>query len=103
MTLPSIRPMTDADVLPATDLIRRGDWGDRESFFRFALERPHIEPFVAEREGDIVGTAVASVHGAAGWVGTVFVDASQRGRGLGRALTEAARDALSTAGCSTQI
>jgi GNAT superfamily N-acetyltransferase len=95
--------MTGADVAPAAELLRRGSWGERESFFRYAVEQPFVRPVVAERDGAVVGTGVASAHGPAGWVGTVFVAESQRGQGLGRALTEAAVAELGAMGCRTLV
>ena len=95
--------MLDVDVLPAAELLRRGEWGDRESFFRFAVEQPAMRPFVAERDGEIVGTGVASAHGPAGWIGTIFVAQHERGHGLGRALTEATIAELESFGCRTLV
>ena len=79
-----VRPMTHADVVPAADLLRRCAWGERETFFQYALAEPWARPLVAERDGTIVGTGVASAHGPVGWVGTIFVDQAERGRGVGR-------------------
>ncbi len=93
--------MTDADILPAADVLRRGSWGERESFFRYAVTQAFVRPMVAERDGAVVGTGVASAHGPAGWVGTIFVAESERGQGLGRALTEAAVAELHGMGCRT--
>jgi GNAT superfamily N-acetyltransferase len=103
MDTPSIRPMLDADVVPAAEVLRRGEWGDRESFFRFAVAQPTVRPFVAERAGDILGTGVASAHGIVGWIGTIFVAEAERGRGLGRALTEAVIGGLDALGCRTLV
>jgi len=99
----TIREMTAGDVAPAAEMIRRGDWGEREVFFRYAVDAPQMTPFVAERDGAILGTGIASVHGPAGWVGTIFVDPSERGTGLGRALTEAAMGVIAAAGAGTQV
>jgi predicted N-acetyltransferase YhbS len=102
-TLALLRPMTEADVNPATDLLRRGQWGERDAFFRYAIRQPFVRPVLAERDGQIVGTGVASAHGAVGWIGTIFVAESERGQGLGRALTEATMADLRDLGCETQV
>ncbi|HEY8493261.1 MAG TPA: GNAT family N-acetyltransferase [Myxococcota bacterium] len=49
---------------------------------------------VAERDGAIVGTSAYVSFGRTGWIGGVAVAEEERGRGLGRALTVAALDAL---------
>ena len=95
--------MTPADVERASAVVRRGGWGDREAFFRWAAGQPTCRPFVAEADGEIVGTGVGTVNGAAGWVGTIFVDPAWRGRGLGVALTRHVVDALASAGCRTLL
>ncbi|HEX2756784.1 MAG TPA: GNAT family N-acetyltransferase [Candidatus Limnocylindrales bacterium] len=60
-------------------------------------------PIVAEVEGRIVGTGCGSAHGAAGWVGVIFVAPECRGNGLGRRITRAVLDDLEARGCRTQI
>src|SRR5437879_4375904 len=98
-----IRPMTAADTGPAAELLRRGDWGERRIFFDWAVRQPTLAPFVAEYAGEIVGTGVASAHGPAGWVGTIFVAPERRGSGLGGALTRAVVDELDARGCRTLL
>jgi GNAT superfamily N-acetyltransferase len=98
-----IRPILPVDVAVAAEAVRRGDWGDREAFFRFATGHPNCRPILAERAGDIVGTGVATISGRVGWVGTIWVAPAVRRHGLGRALTEAAIDELDGSGCRTLV
>jgi len=95
--------MTRADVEPAAEAIVRGDWGDRRQFLDFVVGRPRFHGFVAEVDGRIVGTGLGTDNGLVGWVGIVFVSPDTRGCGLGRALTEAAIEALERAGCQTLL
>ncbi len=105
MTIASqlIRPMTAADPEPAADVLRRGDFGERLGFFQWAITQPTITSFVAEDDGRIIGTGVASVHGGAGWVGVIFVDAAYRGSGLGRRITRTVVDHLETHGVRSMV
>ena len=95
--------MTPADAAPAAAAVLAGGWGDRGPFFEFATRAAGCRPFVAEADGAIVGTGVATVNGPVGWVGTIFVSPEQRGRGLGLALTTTVVDALEGAGCRTLV
>jgi ribosomal protein S18 acetylase RimI-like enzyme len=99
----TVRPMTAADTAPAADLLRRGDFGDRSEFFEWAVTRPTIGLFVAERDGAIVGTGVGSAHGPVGWVGVIFVASGARGEGLGRRITRTVIERLEEAGCRSQV
>src|SRR3954452_11975057 len=81
---PTIRPMSAGDVAPAADALRRGEFGDREDFFHWALGRPNVDVLVADADGEIIGTGTASAHGPVGWVGVIFVAPGWRGSGLGR-------------------
>lgn len=106
MADPTIRPMTNADIQPAAALLERGDWGPyaaRLAFFDFAVRHANADPIVAAVDGQLVGTGVGTANGRVGWVGTIFVDRSQRGRGLGRALTEAVIERLDARGCTTLL
>ena len=98
-----IRPMTAADIRPAGELLRRGQWGDRTPFFAWVVDHPSCHPFVADDAGVVVGTGIATAYGPVGWVGTIFVDERRRRTGLGGALTEAVIHDLDHRGCRTQV
>jgi GNAT superfamily N-acetyltransferase len=95
--------MTPADAVPAAAVVLAGGWGDRTLFFRFVTAAPACRPFVAEIDGQIVGTGVGTVNGPVGWVGTIFVTPDRRGHGLGIALTQTVVDMLDAAGCRTLV
>jgi GNAT superfamily N-acetyltransferase len=95
--------MTAMDTEPAAELLRRGDFGERQGFFEWTLSQPTITGFVAERNGSILGTGVASVHGPVGWIGVIFVTPEARGGGLGRRITRAVIDHLEARGCRSLV
>jgi GNAT superfamily N-acetyltransferase len=95
--------MLDEDVPIAADVLRRGDFGDRDDFLRWALGRRAVSLFVAEVAGRVVGTGVASAHGPVGWVGVIFVAPAYRGSGIGRQLTRTVIDQLEQDGCRSIV
>ncbi len=95
--------MAAADIEPASAAILADEWGDRRAWFEYVVASPTVHGFVAEADGEIVGTGVAALHGPVAWIGTIWVRSTSRGRGLGAALTEAAMDAAEAAGCVTQL
>ena len=96
--------MTSADIEPATQAILADDWGDRRSWFEFAVAHPACRVYVADDDaGGILGTGVATINGPVGWNGTIWVTSSARGQGLGRALTEAPIEAAQAVGCRTLV
>ncbi len=99
----TIRPMTSADVDRTADVLVGGGWGDRRTFFRFAIDQPALTPLVAESDDRIAGTGVATVNGPVGWVGMIFVDEALRRRGIGSALTNAVLAVLESAGCASFV
>jgi predicted N-acetyltransferase YhbS len=103
MKLPSIRVMTVADVEQTAEAMLREGWGDRRIKMEFVARHPQCAPFVAEADGAIVGTGVATFNGPVAWIGTIWVDPAWRRRGLGRALTIATMDAAEAAGCRTLV
>ena len=95
--------MLPADVESATEMILSNDWGVRRDFLAFATSQPACLPMVATEDGDIVGTGVGTANGSVGWIGTIFVAPAWRGRGIGRAITQAIIDRLETAGVRTLV
>ena len=103
MTAPLIRPMTSADVDAATALVLRGEFGDRRTFFQFALDHPDADPLVGVAGTEIVATGVGTRNGPAGWVGAIFVAPERRREGLGRAISEAVCEHLEARGARTLV
>jgi ribosomal protein S18 acetylase RimI-like enzyme len=99
----TLRPMLPADVDEASEMILANDWGVRREFLAFATTQPACVPMVAEADGAIVGTGVGTANGSVGWIGTIFLAPAWRGRGLGRAITEAIIDQLDAAGVRTLV
>lgn len=95
--------MRPADAEPLADAIARSNWGARHAKMAWVPRHPECRPFVAEAEGEIVGSGVTTVNGPVAWIGTIWVDPAWRGHGLGRALTEATIDAAEAAGCGTLV
>jgi GNAT superfamily N-acetyltransferase len=96
--------MTAVDLDPAADAILADDWGDRRTWFAFAIESPACRAVIAEdADGAIVGTGVTTINGSVAWIGTIWVAPAYRRRGLGRALTQATIDAADAAGCRTLV
>ena len=73
--------MTAADLEPAASAILADEWGDRRAWFDFALRSPACHVVVAEADGDIVGTGVATVNGPVAWIGTIWVAPAHRRHG----------------------
>ena len=58
-----------------------------------------VDEFVAELDGETVGSVMVSPHGDTdGWLSKFFVDARVRGRGIGRALLARAVEAARARG-----
>jgi GNAT superfamily N-acetyltransferase len=102
MTDLRIRAMTPDDVAPAAAMYLAQGWGERREYLEWSLANPSIQALVGLLEGRIVATAMAAINGDVGWVGSIFVDGSLRGRGYGRAMTEASCELIDAAGCRTQ-
>jgi GNAT superfamily N-acetyltransferase len=95
--------MTAADLDPAVDAIIADHFGDRRAWFEFTLRSEACHPVVADLDGEVIGTGVATVNGPVAWVGTIWVKRTHRRQGLGTALTDAVIDASTSAGAETLV
>ena len=104
MPTPRLRPMDPDDLEPTVAAILADRWGDRRSWFDFAVRSAACRVIVAEDpDGAVVGTGVVTINGPVGWIGTIWVAPARRGRGLGRALTQWTIDAAESSGCRTLV
>ncbi|MGH2966829.1 MAG: GNAT family N-acetyltransferase [Solirubrobacterales bacterium] len=98
-------------TLPAMPPVRSHEdsWEHRRGQYLDWLSEDGYTLLVAERNGQLIGYAMVSVdEGAATWdvgeraaeIETLSVLESERGRGVGRALTEAAAEVATEAGAS---
>jgi GNAT superfamily N-acetyltransferase len=85
-----VRPRTAADVPLGLRLCRAAGWNQVEADWRRFLALQPDGCFVAELDGDAVGTATACVLGGVGWIAMMLVAESARRRGVGTALMNAA-------------
>ena len=99
----TIRPLCESDFESAIAAISEVGWGGLRAHFSLYLSDTYCFPFVAEVEGEIVGTAVGIRKGSVGWIGHVIVCQRWRGRGIGRALTETALTRLNSIGCRSLL
>jgi GNAT superfamily N-acetyltransferase len=101
---PTLRPMLPADVDAATEMILSHEWGVRRDWLAYAAGSPACTPVVAaDDDGRIIATGVGTSNGPVGWIGSIFVAPSARGRGVGTAVTEAVIDRLEAAGCTALV
>lgn len=78
--------MTPADLDLGMRLKTQAGWNQTPADWqRFLIMQPD-GCFVAVHDGVPAGTAVACIFGNVAWIAMVLVDASVRGRGIGRAL-----------------
>jgi GNAT superfamily N-acetyltransferase len=78
--------MTVADVPLGMRLKEEAGWNQTEADWRRFLDLEPEGCFVAELDGQPVGTTTTCVFGSVAWVAMVLVDATVRGRGVGKAL-----------------
>ena len=102
ITLPDMPPTRTAEAA----------WEFRSNQYRDWLTRDEYTLLLAERDGEPIGYAVVSIgDGGATWdvgeqvaeVETLSVLESERGNGVGKALTEAAEEVAHEAGVQTLV
>ncbi|RQN34190.1 GNAT family N-acetyltransferase [Paraburkholderia tropica] len=86
-TTPNYRLMTSADIPTAHAMSLAVSWPHRPEDWQFALDAG--TGFVAELDGDVIGTALCWKHGPErASLGLVIVSDAYQGRGIGRTLME---------------
>ena len=79
--------MNPADLEPAASLAHSEGWVSQDrKVFEIFLEHKHSYSFVAEEDGTVIGTIVATSYGRCGFLGELIVREDHRGHGLGREL-----------------
>ncbi len=96
----TIRPFTEKDLSHLHTLQPEG-WVPIEPSFTFFLSQPFCFPFVAVKDGQIVGTANGIQNGRSAWISHIIVAPGSRRRGIGAQLTHFILDELSRRGNKT--
>ncbi len=81
-----IRQMTLDDIPTGMRLKAQNGWNQVEEDWRRQLALQPDGCFVAESNGEVVGTACACIFDNVAWVNLVLVDKLHRGRGIGTSL-----------------
>jgi len=82
----NIRTMTAADIPLGMQLKAQNNWNQLEADWQRQLDLEPAGNFVAEIDGQPVGTACCCIFGDVAWINMVLVDRTQRGHGVGTAL-----------------
>ncbi len=83
----TIRPFTETDLKRLGGLQPEG-WVSVEPSFQFFMQQTFCFPYVAERHGEIIGTANGIQNGRSAWLSHIIVAKSCRRQGIGSMLTE---------------
>jgi predicted N-acetyltransferase YhbS len=97
----SIRNMTADDLPAGLRLSRQAGWNQTEADWSRMLDLQPEGCFVAEREGEPVGTVTTCLFGSVAWVAMVLVEEAVRGQGIGKALVAHALEFLDQQGIRT--
>lgn len=97
----SIRRMTATDIPFGMRLKEEVGWNQTEADWRRYLELEPDGCFVAECDGNPVGTTTTCIFGPVGWIAMVLVESSRRGQGIGKALMHHALSELETSGVAS--
>lgn len=78
------------DEIPLLKDLAPPEWQTNvATIFRRHFGRAYFFPLAAELDGVLVGSGNGLVQGNTGWLGNIIVKPEYRGRGIGRALTQA--------------
>lgn len=78
--------------------------GIQSPSIHFYLSQPAVTPYVAEADGQVIGTGAAIRNlGETGWLAVITVDPDHQGRGTGRALVEWGEEVLRAQGARSVV
>jgi GNAT superfamily N-acetyltransferase len=97
----AIRRMTTVDIPTGMRLKEQAGWNQTVADWRRYLDLEPDGCFIAELDGEPVGTTTTCVFGVVGWIAMVLVDVRVRGRGIGSALMRHALAYLDECGVLT--
>ena len=83
-----LRTMTPMDAPVALALSEQAGWNQGDADWRRFLAMEPEGCFVAETNGEPVGTTVTCVFGGVAWIGMVLVDPRARRRGVATGLKD---------------
>jgi GNAT superfamily N-acetyltransferase len=96
----TIRLMHASDVPAGLHFCRLSGWNQIENDWRFFLDSPDGAAWVAERDGDVLGTVTFLRYGRSfSWLSMMLVHPDARRTGIGTRLIETALDALADDNC----
>ncbi|MHC5542302.1 GNAT family N-acetyltransferase [Singulisphaera rosea] len=93
-----IRRMTVADIPEGMRLKAQAGWNQLEADWRRLIDLQPDGSFLAEWDGQAIGTVATCRFETVGWVAMMLVDEAFRGRGVGRSLMATAIAALDEEG-----
>ena len=96
----TIRRMAEMDLDAGLRLSEAAGWDQRRADWALFYRANPGGCFVAEREGQVVGTVTSVDYaGRLAWIAMMLVDAECRGRGIGTGLMQAAMRAVGHCAC----
>lgn len=98
-----IRTMTAADIVAGMRLKAQAGWNQLPSDWERFLQLQPDGCFVAEDEGQVVGTTVACRFGSVAWIAMVLVDEARRGHGIATRLMQHAIEHSEAAGATSVL
>ena len=101
MKTPAIRTMIETDLASALMLSTSVGWNQTAADWQRMLMLEPDGCFVAEEQGEIVGTTLCCLFGSIAWLAMVIVREDRRGTGLGRELIRVGLDYAQQKGAKT--
>lgn len=95
-----IQPFEYKDIPNIADLTPE-KWNDIRPSFTFYLESPFCFPIKVTLDDQIVGLGATIVHNDIAWLGHIIVHPEQRGKGIGKQITQALVDIAKQKNCET--